>query len=178
MNEIAIGHLPKTEMGEVWVGVRDGRLVGVMLGRTRRQFLQMLNDWLDQYTIVEDTTITDPFVTQISQYLTGDRRSFELPIDWEFLKPFQRSALRLVCAIPYGETRSYGEIARTLGKPSASRAVGSANAQNPMPLVIPCHRVVGSDGKLHGYSGAQGLQTKEWLLHLEGALQARQMSLF
>ncbi len=178
MNEIVLGHLSETQLGEVWIGVRDGRLVGVMIGRNRTQFLTMLAEWLDQFTVVENAAVTGPFTTQIAQYLAGDRRSFELPIDWEFLKPFQRSALRLVCAIPYGETRSYGDIARTLGNPTASRAVGSANAKNPMPLVIPCHRVVGSDGKLHGYSGAQGLISKEWLLHLEGAIQARQMSLF
>lgn len=178
MNNIVLGHLPESPLGEVWIGVREGRLVGVMIGRTRPQFIAMLDDWLDEFTIVEDPTLTDPFQTQIAQYLAGDRRSFELPIDWDFLKPFQRNALRLVCAIPYGETRSYGDIARTLGNPNASRAVGAANAQNPMPLVIPCHRVVGSDGKLHGYSGAQGLESKAWLLHLEGAIQARQMSLF
>jgi methylated-DNA-[protein]-cysteine S-methyltransferase len=178
MNEIVLGHLAETPLGEVWVGVREGRLVGVMIGRSQHHFLNMLSNWLTEYTVVENPTVTDPFITQIAQYLAGDRRSFELPIDWAVLKPFQRNALRLVNTIPYGETRSYGDIARTLGNPAASRAVGSANAQNPMPIVIPCHRVVGSDGKLTGYSGANGLKSKAWLLHLEGALQARQMSLF
>lgn len=177
-DHIVIAQLAESPLGEVWIGVRAGRLVGVMIGRNRAQFMQMLDDWLNDYTTIEQPAITAPFITQIEQYLAGDRRSFELPIDWDFLKPFQRSALRLVNAIPYGETRSYGDIARALGNPTASRAVGAANAQNPMPLVIPCHRVVGSDGKLHGYSGADGLASKEWLLHMEGAIQARQMSLF
>ena len=72
-------------------------------------------------------------------------------------------------AIPYGETRTYGEIAAQIGTPNAPRAVGRANAANPMPLVIPCHRVIGTDGKLHGYGGAGGLKTKQWLLSMEGA---------
>jgi O-6-methylguanine DNA methyltransferase len=71
-------------------------------------------------------------------------------------------------AIPYGQTRTYREIAAQIGTPNAPRAVGRANATNPMPLVIPCHRVIGTDGKLHGYGGAGGLKTKRWLLTMEG----------
>ena len=89
-------------------------------------------------------------------------------MDWSALgSDFQRSALRAVAAIPYGETRTYGEIAAQIGRPQAPRAVGRANATNPMPLVIPCHRVIGTDGKLHGYGGRGGLKTKQWLLDLE-----------
>jgi methylated-DNA-[protein]-cysteine S-methyltransferase len=72
-------------------------------------------------------------------------------------------------AIPYGHVTTYGDLARQLGVPRAARAVGRAQATNPMPLVIPCHRVIGSDGGLHGYGAGDGLQTKAWLLHLEGA---------
>ncbi|MGE5248996.1 MAG: methylated-DNA--[protein]-cysteine S-methyltransferase, partial [Bacteroidota bacterium] len=80
------------------------------------------------------------------------------------------SALQLVFAIPYGKTSTYQHIAAELGRPHASRAVGRANATNPMPLVIPCHRVIGTDGKLHGYGGGNGLTTKAWLLQMEGAV--------
>jgi O-6-methylguanine DNA methyltransferase len=78
----------------------------------------------------------------------------------------------VVYAIPYGEVLTYADIAAQIGHPHASRAVGRANATNPMPLVIPCHRVIGRDGKLHGYGGRGGLQTKEWLLRMEGAVIA------
>jgi methylated-DNA-[protein]-cysteine S-methyltransferase len=80
--------------------------------------------------------------------------------------------LKLVYAIPRGETRTYSEIAHQLRRPRAARAVGRANATNPMPIVIPCHRVIGTDGKLHGYGGGEGLKTKAWLLQLEGAVIA------
>lgn len=98
--------------------------------------------------------------------------SLSFPIDWSALHPFQRAVLQAVYAIPYGETRTYADIAAQIGREHAYRAVGRANATNPMPLVIPCHRVIGTDGKLHGYGGGEGLKTKEWLLRLEGAVVA------
>ena len=107
---------------------------------------------------------------QIKEYLAGHRRTFDLKIDWSALgSDFQRVALRAVFAIPYGKTRTYAEVAAKIGHTGAFRAVGRANATNPMPLVIPCHRVIGTDGKLHGYGGKGGLKTKKWLLKLEGA---------
>jgi methylated-DNA-[protein]-cysteine S-methyltransferase len=88
------------------------------------------------------------------------------------LRPFQQEALKVVYAIPYGEIRTYADVAAQIARPHAYRAVGRANATNPMPLVIPCHRVIGKDGKLHGYGGGDGLPTKEWLLKMEGAVIA------
>jgi methylated-DNA-[protein]-cysteine S-methyltransferase len=93
-------------------------------------------------------------------------------VDWSLLRPFQQSVLRATYAIPFGETRTYKEIAEQVGHPNAARAVGRAEATNPMPLVLPCHRVIGMDGKLHGYGMAEGLITKAWLLKLEGAMMA------
>ncbi len=113
-----------------------------------------------------------PALLQLDQYLQGARKAFDLPIDWSLLSSFQRKVLGIVYAIPYGQVRTYGDIALEIGNPKAARAVGRANATNPMPLVIPCHRVIGSDGKLHGYGGGEGLPTKEWLLQLEGAVLA------
>ena len=80
---------------------------------------------------------------------------------------FQKKVLKAVCAIPYGETRTYGQIAAQIRFQSASRAVGRANATNPIPLVIPCHRVIGADGNLRGYGAGDGIATKAWLLALE-----------
>lgn len=105
---------------------------------------------------------------QILEYLAGTRRDFELPLDWSSITGFQSDVLHLTYEIPYGEVRSYGEVARALGKPAASRAVGGALARNPMPILIPCHRVVAASGALTGYSAADGITTKSLLLELEG----------
>jgi methylated-DNA-[protein]-cysteine S-methyltransferase len=113
-----------------------------------------------------------PFAKELKEYLAGTRTAFTIPIDWSFFTPFQREALQAVFSIPYGETRTYIEIAREIDRPHAYRAVGAANAMNPMPIIVPCHRVLGADGKLHGYGGGDGLPIKEWLLKLEGAMMA------
>jgi len=117
------------------------------------------------------------FERQLSEYLEGRRRVFELPLHLEGSE-FQKEVWEAVFQIPYGQTASYGEIAHLIGKPKASRAVGAANGANPIPIVIPCHRVIGSDGSLTGYGG--GLALKSRFLALEGILPvpAVQMRLF
>jgi methylated-DNA-[protein]-cysteine S-methyltransferase len=105
---------------------------------------------------------------QLTEYFAGKRTDFDFPLAPEGTE-FQRSVWRRLQEIPYGETISYGELARRVGNPKASRAVGAANGQNPIPIVIPCHRVIGANGKLTGFGG--GLPTKEALL----ALEARQL---
>jgi len=101
---------------------------------------------------------------QLAAYFAGDRRDFDLPLAPEGT-PFQLRVWEELSQIPYGHTISYGELARRIGRPTASRAVGAANGRNPLPIVIPCHRVVGSHGQLTGYGG--GLPIKEFLLNLE-----------
>ncbi len=107
------------------------------------------------------------WLTHLQAYFAGQRREFPLEIAWGTLPAFQRQVLQATAAIPYGETRTYGQIAAAIGKPGAARAVGRALATNPMPIVIPCHRVVSADGRLHGYSGPGGLTAKARLLALE-----------
>ncbi len=107
---------------------------------------------------------------QLREYFAGSRTDFDLPLAPQGTE-FQRQVWRRLQEIPYGETISYGELARRVGNPKASRAVGAANGQNPIPIVIPCHRVIGANGKLTGFGG--GLPTKEALL----ALEARQLHL-
>ena len=101
---------------------------------------------------------------QLHEYFSGERREFELPLQLSGTD-FQVRVLEELQRIPYGETRSYGEIAKRIGRPGAMRAVGAANGRNPIPIVIPCHRVIGSTGDLTGFGG--GLDTKEALLRLE-----------
>ncbi len=103
---------------------------------------------------------------QLAEYFARERRAFDLPIAPEGT-PFQLETWRALVAIPYGTTISYGELARRIGKPEAVRAVGAANGANPLPIVVPCHRVIGSDGSLTGFGG--GLPAKRALLALEGA---------
>ncbi|GAB2712895.1 methylated-DNA--[protein]-cysteine S-methyltransferase [Halomonas garicola] len=98
---------------------------------------------------------------QLAEYFAGTRTAFDLPLAAEGTA-FQQAVWQALREIPYGETRNYGELAAALGKPTASRAVGTANGKNPLAIVVPCHRVVGADGRLTGYSG--GLARKEWLL--------------
>jgi methylated-DNA-[protein]-cysteine S-methyltransferase len=108
------------------------------------------------------------YLSQIQQYLDGKRSHFDLPIDWSEMTPFQLKTLRETWAIPYGQFRTYRGLAGRLGQPKAARAVGGALAANPMALVIPCHRVIGTDRSLHGFAAPGGLDTKAWLLELEG----------
>ena len=103
---------------------------------------------------------------QLDAYFAGSRRVFELPLQ-PVGTAFQREVWSMLERIPYGETWSYGELARRIGKPAAMRAVGAANGRNPIPIVVPCHRVIGADGSLTGFGG--GLPTKQFLLQLEGA---------
>jgi methylated-DNA-[protein]-cysteine S-methyltransferase len=104
---------------------------------------------------------------QVSEYLSGVRRHFDLTLDLTALSPFHKQVLQLTLQVPYGKTSTYQEIAARMGKPKAARAVGRVEATNPIPLIIPCHRVVGSDGSLHGYGGPGGIKLKAWLLNLE-----------
>ena len=105
---------------------------------------------------------------QIIQFLDGGRKAFTLNLDWESVYNFQKDVLQLTLNIPFGEVRTYGQIAILLHKPQAARAIGSALARNPMPILIPCHRVVSSNGYLTGYLGSKGIATKQWLLEKEG----------
>ncbi len=106
-------------------------------------------------------------LTQIAKYLNGHRTSFSLTLDLSSFTPFQHQVYQAVRQIPYGETRTYGQIARLIGRPNAARAVGAANGANPIPIIIPCHRLIGADGSLRGYGGLGGLKTKQYLLDLE-----------
>jgi methylated-DNA-[protein]-cysteine S-methyltransferase len=103
---------------------------------------------------------------ELHEYFAGQRRVFSIPLDMQGTE-FQLAVWRALLEIPFGTTRSYGQLASRLGNPQAYRAVGAANGRNPIPIVVPCHRVIGSTGKLTGFGG--GLPTKEFLLRLEAS---------
>jgi len=106
-------------------------------------------------------------VAQLGEYFAGTRTTFDLPLDLRGTD-FQLASWRALADIPFGATSTYGDVARGLGRPGAARAVGAATGRNPVSIVLPCHRVLGSDGSLTGFAG--GLVTKRWLLRHEGAL--------
>ncbi len=114
------------------------------------------------------STVLKEAFQQLQAYLDGSLQRFFLPLAWSRTEGFRREVLQVVAGIPFGELLSYGEIAKLVGKPGASQAVGAAVGSNPWLIVVPCHRVIGSDRKLHGFSGLGGLETKTWLLRHEG----------
>ncbi len=138
-----------TPLGALTLSEDDGAIVALDWGRGRDQ---------------EETPVLRDAADQLQDYFDGRRMAFDLKLA-PFGTPFRQRVWAALCAIPPGETRSYGEIARALG--SSARAVGQANGDNPIPIIIPCHRVVGAGGALGGYSGGEGPETKRYLLELE-----------
>jgi len=154
----------KSPIGPLWIAVSEKGLVMIDWGT--REFPPVNFDKEVSWVISEEKA--SEARKQITQYFDGHRTVFTLPLDLRTGTKFQQKCWELLTQIPYGETRSYQEIATAAGKPKAFRAVGQANHHNPIPIVIPCHRVINTDGKLGGYGG--GLDVKERLLSLERAL--------
>lgn len=146
-----------TPIGELLLAGEDGALamIGFPKGSMRRD---PEAEWIYNEKPLANAR------QQLEEYFAGDRKDFDLPLKIEGTE-FQVSVLKALQEIPYGQTVSYGEIARRIGRPKAVRAVGAANGRNPIPIVVPCHRVIGSSGDLTGFGG--GLDTKEALLRLE-----------
>ncbi len=167
---IYVGELNGTPLGDFRLAASDLGLVAIEWADSQPEFDAYLARL--KRPIQPNQKKIAPYTKELREYLTGKRTAFTIPIDWNFFTPFQREALQAVFRIPYGETRTYLDVAKEIDRPHAYRAMGRANATNPMPLVIPCHRVIGTDGKLHGYGGGEGLKTKEWLLKMEGAVIA------
>ena len=168
---ITMGKLDETPVGTIWVAGSEAGLVAVSLWDGQARFAEEVARLTGSAPDVAAPpgAVVVAALAQVAAYLRGERRDFDLPLDWSTMTPFQRAALTRVCAVPYGRTSTYGTIANELGQPGAVRAVGRANATNPIPIIIPCHRILGADGKLHGYGARGGLETKAWLLRLEGS---------
>lgn len=136
-------------------------LLGSRAGLRRIEFPRNGQAVMPEVGLDRNAAVLEAPARQLREYFDGARLQFELMRDAQGT-PFQHEVWNALCAIPVGETISYGELAQRLGRPNASRAVGAANGANPLPIVVPCHRVIGSDGSLTGFGG--GLPAKRWLL--------------
>ncbi len=166
---IYIGRLPDSPIGPLWVAVSDLGLAAVEWNISQADFTCIIEQRYHA-AVVYDESQTKEALQQLSEYLNGTRQDFDLLLDLSTLTSFQLQVLHHTYHIPYGQTATYKDIAVQVGKPRAARAVGRVEATNPIPLVIPCHRVLGSDGSMHGYGGPGGIKLKAWLLQMEGAL--------
>jgi methylated-DNA-[protein]-cysteine S-methyltransferase len=162
------GYAPRTRVGPLFVALNDRGLVALDFGLSEQEFVARVAH-RTKATLIRSDDQTAEALKQVLEYLDGQRTTFDLPLDMSSMSEFQRRVLGVALKIPRGKYLTYGDVAKAIGKPQASRAVGQALGHNPVPIVIPCHRVLGSDGSLHGYSGGGGIQTKAWLLRLEGA---------
>ncbi len=166
---LTYARLPASPLGPVFVAFSRQGLVALDFGISERRFLDRLRHETGLAARPDDREAR-PALDQIREYLQGSRRRFALPLDLSRRTQFQRRVLEATLEVPAGRVATYLEIARRIGRPAAARAVGRALATNPIPLVIPCHRVIASDGSLAGYGGKGGIATKARLLKMEGAL--------
>lgn len=161
-------HIFRTPVGDLYTAVNERRAVARLLFAKEGR-MAALESGLEG-TIVRDAARCRHVVDQIEEYFSGVRRAFDLAIELDGTA-FQKTVWEALRLIPFGQTRSYRQLAERLGNPAATRAVGRANATNPIGLVVPCHRVIGTDGSLTGFGG--GIDVKRFLLELEGSLPPR-----
>ncbi len=150
-------------VGQLLVAAGDDGLRAIEFPRNRHP-VKRDGGWVEA-----SHPLIDEVRRQLDDYFAGKRETFDLPLAPRGT-PFQLAVWNALLEIPFGDTWTYGDLARHIDQPSAVRAVGAANGRNPIPIIVPCHRVIGSDGTLTGFGG--GLPTKEFLLRLEGALPA------
>ncbi len=154
-------------VGELLLAASDTALTGIFFPMRHGPAPEEQPGWLEDVGRGPAGELLDRARRQLTEYFARTRIAFDLPLDPPGTT-FERRVWDLLRTIPYGATTSYGELARRLGDPRATRAVGAANGKNPIPIIVPCHRVVGARGELTGFGG--GLDRKRWLLEHEGAL--------
>ncbi|BBC37373.1 Methylated-DNA--protein-cysteine methyltransferase [Streptomyces graminofaciens] len=162
-----------TDIGPLLLAATDDGLVNIVFHATdavRDKALDRLASRLGTEPVESPASpLLTEAIRQVGAYFAGERRDFELPLDWSLISGFNRLVLReLASGVPFGSVVGYGDLARRVGQPGAAQAVGIAMGSNPLPVVVPCHRVVESDGGIGGFGG--GLETKRRLLALEGVL--------
>ena len=155
-------------LGRLYVAVSDQGLCAVDFGRRESEFLERFDP---RARLEKNPKSVERIMAQLSEYFAGKRSRFDLAVDLSTLTQFQKTVLEVTCRIAPGKVWTYHRVAEAMRRPRSSRPVGQALARNPVPIVIPCHRVIASNGALRGYSGGSGLKAKRWLLQLEGAFE-------
>jgi len=159
--------LVDTPVGRLFVATTDRGLCRIAYDTEPEQELESLAQTFG-LRVLRSAKPIDPARRELDEYFDGKRQQFDLPVDVALLADFNRLVLGELALVPYGDVVTYGELAARVSRPGAARAVGTVMNRNPLPIVLPCHRVIGANGKLVGYAG--GLERKEQLLRLEGAL--------
>ena len=168
--DVAIATMP-SPVGELLVAVTGRGVAAIAFDDDYRDdLLERIAAELSP-RIVATARQTDATRHELEEYFSGARERFDLRLDRRLMHPFAKQVLAATARVPFGQVSTYGQIATTIGRPTAARAVGAALGSNPIPIVVPCHRIIGAGGKLTGYAG--GLQRKEYLLELEGAIAPR-----
>jgi len=158
----------QSKVGVLYVASTDEGVCKISISRdSRKDFFLWLSTHFAEEEVIENKSRNRVIIDELTRYFNGKLAKFHTPVH-QIGTPFQLKVWSILTTIPYGSTITYDKLARRVGVPRGFQAVGQANSMNPIPIVVPCHRVIGKDGSLVGYSG--GLKTKEFLLRLEGAL--------
>ncbi|MBI5288965.1 MAG: methylated-DNA--[protein]-cysteine S-methyltransferase [Chloroflexi bacterium] len=168
---VAYYGIAETEFGPMLVAGEGRRLAAIKFGVDARRMPEAVEalsrELHGTYGLVADERRVKPLIKQLNEYLAGKRTAFDVELDLSWMTPFRRRVMEECAKVPRGQVATYADLARRAGSPTAYRAVGRTMATNPVPIVVPCHRIVGSGGGLHGFGG--GLDMKARLLALEGA---------
>jgi methylated-DNA-[protein]-cysteine S-methyltransferase len=165
INYISLG----TRLGEIWLGSTPKGLFRLNLGSVDTEALRSFFPGGKRVALEEGGLVVEKAAREVTSYLEGGQRKFTVPLDLTGWSPFAKRVWRATGRIPYGQMRSYAWLAERLGGPNFARAVGGALSMNPVPIIVPCHRVVGAHGTLGGFTG--GLHIKRWLLEHEAGSQ-------
>ena len=165
--DVAFDVLDDTPIGPLLVGVTDRGVCRISFDAEPERHLEALARQFGP-RVLRSSKPVEPVRRELDEYFAGRRRHFDLEVDTRFLPAYNRAVLEELARVEYGTTTTYGTLAARAGNPRAARAVGGVMNRNPIPIVLPCHRVVGASGSLTGYAG--GLDRKELLLRLEGAI--------
>ncbi len=160
--------LKRTPVGDLFVAVSDAGVLTIEFTFSEAAFVRRLRARTGA-TPLRSRAHTRLAARELREFLRGRRARFDLALDLRLMRPFQRQVLLAAAEVPRGNVTTYAELAHRIGRPRAARAVGQALARNPLPIILPCHRVLASDGSLGGYSAPDGVRTKARLLGLEGA---------